>query len=168
MPAAGISAGLSHSPVCNLGKERYVFFSFPHIGIDSDGSVGIIHRPGRSGASAACGALIAALKQIKATGLEAQTKQPGVHDPLDPEFSILKQRLARRIRFEGLAVEDMDLVQLTKVSFGFLADTTVVPPRIIHTLISKSNIYRIKLSERLRTRTSCSSPRRDGGSELKY
>lgn len=26
---------------------------------------------------------------------------PGVHDPLDPEYSILKQRLARRVRYEG-------------------------------------------------------------------
>jgi len=35
---AGIKAGLSHSPVCGGGKERYVFFSFPHIGIDSNAS----------------------------------------------------------------------------------------------------------------------------------
>ena len=40
------------------------------------------------------------------------------HEPLDPEYSILKQRLARRMRYEGM-VEDglstMDLVQVTKV-----------------------------------------------------
>lgn len=113
--AAGIGAGLSHSPVCSMGKERYVFFSFPHIGIDSTGVVGAIHRPGRANSSAACGALIAALAQIKASGLEEQVKKPGVHDPLDPEFSILKQRLARRIRFEGLDIETMDLVGMTKV-----------------------------------------------------
>ncbi len=41
------------------GKERYVFFSFPHIAIDSDGKVGAVSRPNRPGASAACGALIA-------------------------------------------------------------------------------------------------------------
>mgnify|MGYP001028191428 CR=1 FL=1 len=40
------------------GKERYVFFSFPHIGIDSKGVVGNISRPGRSGMSCACGAVI--------------------------------------------------------------------------------------------------------------
>ncbi len=36
-----------------------MFFSFPHIAIDSDGNVGTINRPNRPGDSAACGALIA-------------------------------------------------------------------------------------------------------------
>jgi len=28
----GMGAGFSHSPVCGTtGKERYVFFSFPHV-----------------------------------------------------------------------------------------------------------------------------------------
>lgn len=41
-----------------------------------------------------------------------------MHEALDPEYSILKQRLARRIRHDGLTDEDiakMDLVQITKV-----------------------------------------------------
>jgi hypothetical protein len=41
-----------------------------------------------------------------------------VHEALDPEYSILKQRLARRIRHDGLTDKDianMDLVQITKV-----------------------------------------------------
>jgi hypothetical protein len=42
----GIKAGLSHSPVMG-GKEQYVFFSFPHIAIDSNGGVGKISRPNR-------------------------------------------------------------------------------------------------------------------------
>ncbi len=42
-----------------------------------------------------------------------------MHEALDPEYSILKQRLARRMRYEGMTekdVEKMDLVQITKVS----------------------------------------------------
>lgn len=42
-----------------------------------------------------------------------------VHQPLDIEFSILKQRLARRLRFEGHddhSVGGLDLVALTKAS----------------------------------------------------
>ena len=27
----GMGAGFSHSPLCSSNKERYVFFSFPHI-----------------------------------------------------------------------------------------------------------------------------------------
>ena len=40
------------------------------------------------------------------------------HEALDPEYSILKQRLARRMRYDGLTdadLPDMDLVAITKV-----------------------------------------------------
>ena len=53
----GIKAGLSHSPVAvDDGRERYVFFSFPHIAVDEAGNIGAIYRPGRPGRSCACGA----------------------------------------------------------------------------------------------------------------
>ena len=67
------------------GKERYVFFSFPHIAIDSEGEVGAISRPNRAGASSACGALIACTHSLREEGLQANMKVPGVHDPLEPE-----------------------------------------------------------------------------------
>jgi hypothetical protein len=38
-------------------RERYVFFSFPHIAIDMEGQLGGIFRPNRPGRSCACGAL---------------------------------------------------------------------------------------------------------------
>ncbi|KXZ50484.1 hypothetical protein GPECTOR_16g659 [Gonium pectorale] len=111
----GMKAGLSHSPVVG-GKERYVFFSFPHIAIDSDGKVGAVSRPNRPGASAACGALIAALGDLKKDGLESHCKAPGQHDPLEPEYSILKQRIARRLAYEKVNPTDMTLVDITKAA----------------------------------------------------
>lgn len=51
------------------------------------------------------------------------------HDALDPEYSILKQRLARRIRYEGMNDEDvqkMDLVQITKACTS--SKTPTSPP----------------------------------------
>ena len=91
------------SPVQDNGRERYVFFSFPHIAIDSKGQVGAIARPGRAGTSCACGALAKALGEFKKEGVtEENCKVPGVHDALDPEYSILKQRLARRLRCAGI------------------------------------------------------------------
>jgi len=81
----------------STGRERYVFFSFPHIAIDAAGNVGAISRPGRSGTSCACGALAKALGEFKAEGYTCHCKIPGVHDALDPEYSILKQRLARSV-----------------------------------------------------------------------
>lgn len=111
----GMGAGFSHSPISN-GKEHYVFFAFPHIGINSAGEVGAITRPGRPVKSCACGALQKCLIELKAEGYSKNCKVPGVHDPLDPEYSILKQRLARRVRYEGLDPTKMDLVSITKLA----------------------------------------------------
>ena len=41
---------------------------------------------------------------------------PGVHDAFDPEYSILKQRLARRVRYENLDPTKMTLVDITHVA----------------------------------------------------
>jgi len=120
--ATGMRAGFSHSPVCTQNKERYVFFGFPHIGLDADGTVGAISRPGRAGASCACGALAASLSAMKSEGVGPSCKMPGVHDPSDPELSILKQRLARRITYEGLDVREMTLVDMTKCCERVITD----------------------------------------------
>jgi len=79
------------------GKARYVFFSFPHIAITSTGTVGTVGRPGQDQPNFACGALIAALGQLKAEGIEDNIKRVGTHIATDPEYSILKQRIARRM-----------------------------------------------------------------------
>ena len=40
----------------------------------------------------------------------------GEHDPLDPEYSILKQRLARRLRYERFDVSKLDLPSITALA----------------------------------------------------
>jgi len=112
----GIRSGLSHSPTSSTGRERYVFFSFPHIAIDSEGNLGAVARPGRAGRSCACGPLQQCLNEFQAEGYRRLCRVPGVHDPLDPEFSILKQRLARRLRYEKVDVTQMDLASLTALA----------------------------------------------------
>ena len=59
------------------GRERYVFFSFPHIGIDDSGEVGAISRPGRAKVSHACGALLKALAEVKTEGVGRNFSIPG-------------------------------------------------------------------------------------------
>eukprot|EP00899_Mesostigma_viride_P027246 jgi/Mesvir1/7706/Mv11663-RA.27 len=108
----GVKAGISHSPVLG-GRERYVFFSFPHIAIDSSGKVGAIHRPGRGQESTACGAMIGALGTIKANGVEPECKVKGVHEPHDCEFSICRARMARTLKAKGMNPADVDLVKFT-------------------------------------------------------
>lgn len=56
------------------------------------------------------------LRDLKRDGLERNVKAPGVHDPLEPEYSILKQRLARRLAYEGARPEEMSLVDITKAA----------------------------------------------------
>ena len=92
-----------------------MFFSFPHIAIDSEGKVGAISRANRPGASAACGALIKTMLDLKAEGVD-DVVGPGQHDPLEPEYSILKSRMARRIKYEKMDPSTMDLVDFTKVA----------------------------------------------------
>lgn len=101
-----------------------MFFSFPHIAIDSDGKVGAISRPNRPGASAACGALIKTMLDLKAEGVN-DVPSPGNHDPLEPEYSILKARVARRIKYEKLDPANMDLVDFTKVAERVITTVSV-------------------------------------------
>ncbi|EIE22504.1 hypothetical protein COCSUDRAFT_16853 [Coccomyxa subellipsoidea C-169] len=146
----GVKAGLSHSPVSEgSGKERYVFMSFPHISVNAVGTVGAISRPGRPGQSCACGALNGALTDLKATGLAANCRKPGEHDAMDPEFSILKQRLARRMRYEGMTDEDIQAMDLLAQiaertihdDMEYLIKHTVDPRKADYAVISGIQIH---------------------------
>eukprot|EP00873_Tetraselmis_striata_P040313 jgi/Tetstr1/460577/TSEL_000502.t1 len=110
----GMGAGLSHSPVQGK-RKRYIFFSAPHVAIDSKGNVGPLARPGQQATNCACGAMIGALGQFNANGLDTYLTPDGEHEAADPEFSIFKQRLAGRIQKEKKELKDIDLVELTKI-----------------------------------------------------
>ena len=113
----------SHSPISEgSGKERYVFFSFPHIAIDAEGEVGAISRPGRPGASTACGALLGCLGNLKDKGAAEIPTCQHKHDELNPEFSILQSKLARRIQEDAVDEGALDLVQLTKIAEASISD----------------------------------------------
>ena len=90
----GIGAGLSHSPLCDSGKERYVFFSFPHISINASGEVGPMSRPGRPGQSCACGALIKSWNEIRSEGLTCNCKIPGGAWPVGQRLGSWYRRCA--------------------------------------------------------------------------
>jgi hypothetical protein len=84
---SGLKAGLSHSPVTGASREKYIFFSMPHIAIDAEGKVGIIERPGRPGESCACGALIAIHNQLKKMGVDRALERFNHFEEDDPEVS---------------------------------------------------------------------------------
>ena len=51
----GFGAALHHAPQVG-GRERYVFYAGPHVGIGPAGEPGVVERKGRPEPSTACGA----------------------------------------------------------------------------------------------------------------
>lgn len=101
----GLAAAMHHSP--NIGgKERYVFYSLPHIAIDADGRIGVCKRVGRQGESTACGALVAFQKELSEGKLNLSM------DDMDIEQNLLKRRLLREIPYGHVP----DLLELTKIT----------------------------------------------------
>ncbi|KIY94237.1 low-CO2-inducible protein [Monoraphidium neglectum] len=130
------------------GRERYVFFAFPHIAIDESGELGAIARPNRPGKSCACGAMAKCLGDLQKEGLDCNCKEPGVHDPLEPELTILKQRLARRIAAEGLDPATMNLADITHAAervitddLEFLISKAVDPEKADYAVITGVQIH---------------------------
>ncbi len=82
----GVTAALGHAPDSG-GRHRLVVFAFPHIGLDADGTVGAVHRPGVPGTTAACGAVDVARTALR-RGVSGV-----VLDPHDVEESVLVARL---------------------------------------------------------------------------
>jgi len=103
----GLMAAMQHSPIAD-DKERYVFYSFPHIAIDAEGRIGVCKRQGRDGDSIACGALNAFQKElslkVEQLKVEKLTIQPFNLQPStlnidmdDIEYSLIKMRLLKEL-----------------------------------------------------------------------
>jgi hypothetical protein len=101
----GFLAAQHHAPN-EEGRERHVYFAFPHIGLDADGRLGSYNRPGRLQSSHACGALQGFQKE-----LESRTVNLCL-DPDDLEQSLLKQHLFRKLPYGDVP----DLLGLTKIA----------------------------------------------------
>lgn len=68
---SGIAAAVGHAP--DRGLRRFVLYCVTHIGIDDDGTVGRVRRPGQLRGSAACGALVAFLRELESGELSSTT-----------------------------------------------------------------------------------------------
>lgn len=82
----GFAAARGHAPRAG-GRERFVFITTPHIGVDAGGTVGRVQRPGQEQPTAACGALVALAEELSAGGLRTEL------DVDDVEQSLLRRRL---------------------------------------------------------------------------
>jgi hypothetical protein len=97
-----LSAAMHHAPRLD-GRERYAFFSLPHIAVDGEGRLGVCARPG-VGESNACGALNAFLEELNQGRLNISV------DENDLEQSLLKMRLIKEIPYGQVP----DLLTLTR------------------------------------------------------
>jgi hypothetical protein len=102
----GFTAAEQHSPKLD-GRERYIFYAFPHIALGESGEVGLCFRTGRDEPSTACGALAALQGELASGELNLMV------DPLDIEMSLLRQRLLRLIPYG----EAPGLLELTRLAY---------------------------------------------------
>ncbi|KAJ7542756.1 hypothetical protein O6H91_09G010300 [Diphasiastrum complanatum] len=84
----GFNAAISHSPVSEDGKEKYVFFGSTHVAVDEKGVEGLVLREGRAKPSHACGAIVAIKQEI-----DSNIQQDGVVHDDNVEYGILKKKL---------------------------------------------------------------------------
>jgi hypothetical protein len=104
-------AFLHHAPL-EGGRHRIALFGFTHIAVDAAGEPGPCERPGMPAPSNACGALVGFHGELDA-GLGALEI-----DPDDPEYGLLRQRMAARLE-PGTA---LDLVGVTMLAHRVLAE----------------------------------------------
>jgi len=104
----GMKAATSHAPLDEKdGKLRYIFYCFPHIGLNENGVHGLVKRHGMKKESNACGALVAFRNELVNGCVDVMI------DPHDIEQSMLKQHLIKHIKInEGVP----SLVELTKIA----------------------------------------------------
>ena len=101
----GFLAAQHHAPN-EEGRERHVYFAYPHIGLNAQGHIGPTNRPGRRQTSHACGAL---------DGFQKELAKGTVNlclDPDDFEQSLLKEHLFRKLKYGDVP----DLLGLTKIA----------------------------------------------------
>ena len=101
----GIQAALSHVPGED-GRQRFVVFCLPHLGIDEVGVIGRVQRRGMSRETTACGALAAFQGQLAAGGRDFEL------DVEDVEQSLLRARLSALIVDDSLP----SLAELTELT----------------------------------------------------
>ena len=120
MGQVGFGAAMGHCPLDPVdGRERFVFFGFPHVGVGHAG-VGKIDRTGRP-ASGACGALLGALGAIQgADDMEKLANMPVTAE--DPEFTSLVSKLAKRIHRDKIDKDSLDAKSITALSEAVIAD----------------------------------------------
>ncbi len=108
---AGLRAAQFHAPGAD-GRQRYVVYAMPHVGIDDDGRVGYVRRPGQDVTTTACGALMAFRAELESGRVNSEV------DPYDLEMSLMRQRLLRSITYGAVP----SIAELTTITRDVILD----------------------------------------------
>lgn len=108
---AGLQAAQHHAPGTD-GRQRFVAYVMPHVGIGDDGTIGLVHRPGQEKTTTACGALMAFRSEL------ADGRVLGDLDLFDLEMSLMRQRLLRSIPYGTVP----DILELTRIARDVILD----------------------------------------------
>ncbi len=112
----GFAAARSHAPHVG-GRERFVFVAMPHIGVDGDGALGRVQRPGQAAPTPACGALVALADELRDGPVRVNL------DPDDIEQSLLRRRLQPMLGSVKLDPARHEIAELTRIAHtAILAD----------------------------------------------
>lgn len=112
----GFAAARSHAPRVG-GRERFLFVAMPHIGVDGDGALGRVQRPGQDAPTPACGALVALANELRDGPVRMDL------DPDDIEQSLLRRRLQPMLGSVKLDPQRHEIAELTRIArTAILAD----------------------------------------------
>lgn len=109
-PFTGKTGMTAYSHHVHDGGTAFILYG-PHIGIDADGNLGKVLRPGQSKRSGACGALLGAVAQ-----LEAGTEPPGSYDDFQ-QPQIVQMLLPYR---DQILSADSPIKEATQVSYELI------------------------------------------------
>eukprot|EP01127_Copromyxa_protea_P001228 TRINITY_DN1124_c0_g1_i2.p1 TRINITY_DN1124_c0_g1~~TRINITY_DN1124_c0_g1_i2.p1 ORF type:complete len:208 (-),score=34.18 TRINITY_DN1124_c0_g1_i2:40-663(-) len=106
----GMKSAISHAPKDQGGKQRFIFYAFPHIGVHSSGELGHLRRVGLDEDSSVCGALLGLRKEITSGWVNYE------FDPLDIEYCQLKHRLLSKMEYGSQPT----ISELTMVAYNVI------------------------------------------------
>jgi hypothetical protein len=154
MPFAGktgFGAALHHAPQVD-GRERYVFYAGPHIGIGPEGEAGVVERKGRQEPSMACGALLALLGELQDDRLGA------MDDSDDVEQGVIRKHIGGPLVSARDALPD--LIGLTHLTHDVILNdverilaATVDPSKADHAVITGVQIHGPGMKNYIQPRT---------------
>ena len=117
----GVAAARGHAPLVD-GRRTFILFGLTHVGVDEEGIVGNVERPGVPGPSSTCGALMALHDELR--GGDVHTSDYPYLDKADPEQSRLRERIAPLVE-DPQQADLLSIVRIARDLIGLDSDEAI-------------------------------------------